>query len=100
MKDNIVVNGAKLTRLDFARTIPEFGIMPFWFVNGRMEYDEMEYQLRQYKEKGIPGIYIHARFGTLENTGYLTDGWFDRLRFTVEKAREIGLQIWVYDEYN
>ena len=100
VRDNIVVNGAPLTREDFARTIPEFGIMPFWFVNGRMEYDEMEYQLRQYKAKGIPGIYIHARFGTLENTGYLTDGWFDRLRFIIDKAREIGLQIWIYDEYN
>lgn len=100
MKDNIIVNGAKLTRQDFYKTIPEFGIMPFWFVNGRMDYDEMEYQLKEYKAKGIPGIYVHARFGTLENTGYLTDDWFDRLRFTVEKAREIGLQIWVYDEYN
>ena len=100
MKDNKIVQGAPLTRKDFAKTIPEFGIMPFWFVNGRMDYDEMEYQLREYKAKGIPGIYIHARFGTLENTGYLTDDWFDRLRFTVEKAREIGLQIWVYDEYN
>ncbi len=100
MKENILVHGAKLTREDFLKTIPEFGIMPFWFVNGAMTYEEMEYQLREYKLKGIPGIYIHARFGTLNNTGYLTEGWFDRLRFAVEKAREIGLQIWVYDEYN
>ncbi len=100
MKENILVHGAKLTRDDFRKTIPEFGIMPFWFVNGAMTYDEMEYQLREYKLKGIPGIYIHARFGTLSNTGYLTEDWFDRLRFAVQKAREIGLQIWVYDEYN
>lgn len=100
MKPNRIVDGAPLSAEDFAKTIPEFGIMPFWFVNGRMDYDEMEYQLKEYKAKGIPGIYIHARFGTLENTGYLTDDWFDRVKFTVEKAREIGLQIWVYDEYN
>ncbi len=100
MKKNVIVDGAPLTPQDFSRTIPEFGIMPFWFVNGRMDYDEMEYQLKEYKAKGIPGIYIHARFGTLEHTGYLTEDWFDRLRFTVKKAREIGLQIWVYDEYN
>ncbi len=100
MKDNILVNGAKLTRQDFYKTIPEFGIMPFWFVNGAMEYDEMAYQLKEYKAKGIPGIYVHARFGTLENTGYLTEDWFDRLRFTVKTAQELGLQIWVYDEYN
>ncbi len=100
MKENILVHGAKLSRRDFFKTIPEFGIMPFWFVNGAMDYDEMEYQLKEYRAKGIPGIYIHARFGTLDNTGYLTEDWFDRLRFAVQKAREIGLQIWVYDEYN
>ncbi len=100
MKENILVNGAKLSRQDFLKTIPEFGVMPFWFVNGAMTYDEMEYQLKEYKDKGIPGIYIHARFGTLTGTGYLTEDWFDRLRFAIEKAREISLQIWVYDEYN
>lgn len=100
MKPNRIVDGATLSAEDFAKTIPEFGIMPFWFVNGRMDYDEMEYQLKEYKDKGIPGIYIHARFGTLENVGYLTDDWFDRVKFAVKKAREIGLQIWIYDEYN
>ena len=37
MRDNIIVNGAPLSREDFYRTIPEFGIMPFWFVNGGMD---------------------------------------------------------------
>ena len=78
MKDSILVNGAPLTRQDFLRTIPEFGIMPFWFVNGGMDYDEMEYQLREYKNKGIPGIFFHARFGILNTIGYLTKDWFDR----------------------
>ena len=100
MKDSILVNGAPLTRQDFLRTLPEFGIMPFCFVNGGMDYDEMEYQLRESKNKGIPGIIFHARFGILNTIGYLTKDWFDRVRFTVEKAREIGLQIWIYDEYN
>lgn len=100
MKKNMIVNAAPLSREKFTQTIPEFGIMPFWFVNGRLDYNEMVFQLNEYKAKGIPGIYIHARFGTLENTGYLTDDWFERLRFIVEKAREIGLQIWIYDEYN
>ncbi len=100
MKDTILVHGAPLTRQDFYKTIPEFGIMPFWFVNGGMDYDEMAYQLEEYKRQGIPGIFFHARFGVLNTIGYLTDDWFDRVRFTVEKAEELGLQIWVYDEYN
>ncbi len=100
MKDSIIVNGAPLTRADFAATIPEFGIMPFWFVNGGMDYDEMAWQLAEYKRKGIPGIFFHARFGILNTVGYLTEDWFDRVRFTVEKAEALGLQIWIYDEYN
>ncbi len=54
MKENILVHGAKLDRRDFMKTVPEFGIMPFWFVNGAMTYEEMEYQLNEYKAKGIP----------------------------------------------
>ncbi|MHC1785730.1 MAG: glycosyl hydrolase [Christensenellales bacterium] len=100
MKDNLIVQGAALSRSDFFKTIPEFGIMPFWFINGGMDYQEMRYQLQEYKAKGVPGIFFHSRFGTLDHTGYLTDDWFDRLRYAVETARELGLQIWVYDEYN
>lgn len=100
MEYNKLVNGEPLSRDKFKRPSREFGIMPFWFWNGEMSYEEMEYQLREYYNKGIPAIYIHARFGILEPIGYLTDDWFDRVKFTIEKAQEIGLQVWVYDEYN
>lgn len=100
MEYNKLVEGEALTKDKFKKPSREFGIMPFWFWNGDMEYDEMEYQLKEYYAKGIPGIYIHARFGILDSIGYLTDEWFDRVQFTIDKAREIGLQVWVYDEYN
>lgn len=100
MEYNKIVDGEKLSREKFRTPSEEFGIMPFWFWNGEMDYDEMEYQLKEYKAKGIPGIFIHGRFGILHYMGYLSEDWFDRVKFTVEKAREIGLQVWVYDEYN
>lgn len=100
MEYNKLVHGEPLTRNKFAAPSRDFGIMPFWFWNGEMSYEEMEYQMREYYDKGIPGIHIHARFGILEPIGYLTDDWFDRVKFTIEKAQEIGLQVWVYDEYN
>jgi hypothetical protein len=100
MQYNKLVHGEALSRDKFKSPSREFGIMPFWFWNGEMKYEEMEYQLWEYYNKGIPGIYIHARFGILEPIGYLTDDWFDRVKFTIEKAQEIGLQVWVYDEYN
>ena len=95
-----LVHGEALSMEKFAAPSQEFGIMPFWFWNGRMDYAEMEYQLREYKAKGLPGLLIHARFGIREAMEYLGEEWFDRVRFTIEKAQEIGLQVWVYDEYN
>ncbi len=97
---NKITDGEPLTREKFFSPAREFGIMPFWFWNGRLDYDEMEYQLREYYAKGIPAIFIHARFGVNEHVPYISEDWFDRVKFTVEKAQEIGLQVWVYDEYN
>lgn len=100
MEKNKLVYGEKLSKEKFFRPSREFGIMPFWFWNGEMSYEEMEYQLREYYDKGIPGLYIHARFGIRDYMPYLGEEWFNRVKFTIEKAQEIGLQVWVYDEYN
>lgn len=97
---NKLTAGEGLKREKFFSPAREFGIMPFWFWNGEMDYEEMEYQLREYYAKGIPAIYIHARFGINDHVPYLSGDWFDRVKFTIEKAQEIGLQVWVYDEYN
>lgn len=100
MDYNKLVSGEPLSREKFAVPSREFGIVPFWFWNGEMSYEEIEYQLKEYKDKGCPGLYIHARFGVREELGYMNEDWLDRVKFTIEKAQEMGLQIWVYDEYN
>ncbi|MDF3016841.1 MAG: glycoside hydrolase family 2 sugar binding protein, partial [Thermomicrobiales bacterium] len=41
----------------------EYGILPFWFLNGELDPDEMRWQLRELREKGMPGIILHGRFG-------------------------------------
>jgi hypothetical protein len=93
-----LVNGETLTEDNFKNPPPELGILPFWFWNGDMDEEEMEWQLKEYKDKGIPGLFIHGRFG--EKIGYLSDVWFEKVKFVVEKAKEIGIDIWVYDEMN
>jgi hypothetical protein len=93
-----LVNGETLTKENFKSPPPELGILPFWFWNGEMNEEEMEWQLKEYKDKGIPGLFIHGRFG--EKIGYLSDTWFERVKFAVAKGKEIGLDIWVYDEMN
>jgi hypothetical protein len=70
----------------------------FWFWNGELEPQEMEWQMREYHSKGIPGIFIHGRFGL--KVPYVSGEWFERVKFAVEKAKEIGIDTWVYDEMN
>ena len=93
-----LVNGEFLTPQNFKTPPIEMGILPFWFWNGEMDEKEMEWQLREYKSKGICGTFIHGRFG--ESIGYLSDVWMEKVKFAVEKAKEIGIDLWVYDEMN
>ncbi|HYN88693.1 MAG TPA: glycosyl hydrolase [Ardenticatenaceae bacterium] len=81
------------------RTPPrEFGILPFWFLNGELDPDEMRWQLREFREKGMPGIILHGRFG-LEHT-YLGPTYLDRISLAIEEGERLGLKTWIYDEMN
>jgi hypothetical protein len=76
----------------------EYGILPFWFLNGELDPEEMRYQLREFREKGMPGIILHGRYGL--ETPYIGELYLDRIRFAVEEAQKLGLQTWIYDEMN
>lgn len=93
-----LVDGETLTKENFLIPPKELGILPFWFWNGEMDEKEMEWQMKEYHDKGIPGFFIHGRFG--EKIGYLSETWFERTKFAVEKAKEIGIDVWIYDEMN
>jgi hypothetical protein len=93
---DVVVHGLPLTRENFTDPPLEMGIIPFWFWNGDLDYDEMAWQLREYHDKGVRSIFIHGRMG-LKN-GYLSDHWFDRVKFAVAEAKKIGIDTWIYDE--
>lgn len=72
-------------------------IKPFWFWNGDMNEEEIEHQLREMKEQGLGGAFICARQG--QTIAYLNKQWFERIAFACRKAREYGLEVWLYDEY-
>lgn len=95
-----LLRGAPLVRRSFASPPRELGIMPFWFWNGAMERDEIDRQLAELRGQGLPGFFIHARFGVRERLGYLTEAWFEAVRYAVDRARELGLLVGIYDEYN
>jgi len=91
-----VVHGLPLTRESFRTPPLEMGIVPFWFWNGELDYDEMAWQLREYHAKGVRSLFIHGRMGL--TVPYLSEGWFERVKFVVEEAKKVGIDTWVYDE--
>jgi hypothetical protein len=74
----------------------EFRSAPLWVWNDEMTEDEIDTQLADFKEKGIGGVFVHPRPGLI--TPYLSDRWNTLFRHTTEKARSLGMDVWIYDE--
>ena len=83
---------------NFRQPPREYGILPFWFLNGELDPEEMGFQLREFRAKGMPGIILHGRYGL--ETDYIDELYLDRIKFAVEEAEKLGLQTWIYDEMN
>ncbi len=93
-----LLTGTALTPENFKSPPMDLGILPFWFWNGAMDEQEMRWQLREYREKGVSGVFIHGRFGL--KVPYVSDEWFEKVKIAVRLAKEIGIEAWVYDEMN
>ena len=81
---------------EFKEPSARFRQAPFWFWNHQLEKENLEWQIDQMKEKGLGGFVMHARHGLI--TPYLSDEWFEAIRFCCGKARENGMIPWAYDE--
>jgi hypothetical protein len=85
-------------RENFSKPPRDYGILPFWFLNGELDPNEMLYQLREFRDKGMPGIILHGRYGL--ETSYIGETYLERIHFAVEEAEKLGLKTWIYDEMN
>ncbi len=78
------------------RNSPAYGSIPFWSWNDKLEEGELRRQIRDMKNLGMNGFFMHAR-GGLE-TEYLSDEWFDCINACVDEAKKLGMEAWSYDE--
>jgi len=69
---------------------------PLWVWNDRMTRDEIATQLRDFRERGIGGVFIHPRPGLI--TPYLSEEWLGLCAYAVEVGKELGMNVWIYDE--
>ena len=74
-----------------------FKPVPFWSINSKLERDEIERQISEMKNFGLGGFIFHARAGL--ETPYLSDEWFEAVGVALGKAKELGMKVWLYDEY-
>lgn len=71
-------------------------VLPFLFLNHRLEPARLRACVREIREAGGDGFFIHAREGLA--TPYLSDEWFAAVECCIATARELGLRAWLYDE--
>ena len=69
---------------------------PLWVWNNEVSKEDIDFSLAELKSQGMGGVFIHPRRGLI--TEYLSDEWFDLVAYSMEKAKEIGLNVWIYDE--
>lgn len=69
---------------------------PLWVWNTDVKEADIDRMLGELKEGGFGGAFIHPRPGMI--TEYLSDEWFRLYKYSVEKGKELGLDIWIYDE--
>lgn len=81
----------------YLHPLSTYRIQPFWFWNGEMDDQEIARQIREMADKGLGGFFICARQGL--EVPYLSESWFDKVRYAADLAAEHGLEVWLYDEY-
>lgn len=76
----------------------EYSPMPFWFWNDELTEEELRRQIRDFHDKGVAGFVIHPRKGLPKTIPYLGERFMHFVRFAVEEAAALGMQVILYDE--
>ena len=77
-------------------TEKKYQCIPFWSWNDELDPDELVKQVEWMNENGVGGFFMHARGGL--KTEYLGEKWFECIKACSEKAEELGMEAYAYDE--
>ena len=80
----------------FVNPPSEYRSAPLWDWNDQITKVGIDFEMKEFKKAGIGGVFVHPRPGLL--TEYLSDEWFHLFDYTVQKGKELGLKVWIYDE--
>ena len=76
----------------------EFTPIPFWFFNDKPDEEKIRHQLADYVDKGVNGIILHPRIGIPEEIRYLSEAYFNVVKYVVKTAKQLDMKVVLYDE--
>lgn len=90
------MEGIKEWKDMFENPPAEYRTAPLWVWNGDMTDDEIGKSLEELKSHGFGGAFVHPRPGM--RVSYLDENWFRTWGKALEKAKELGMKLNIYDE--
>ena len=78
------------------QTEKKYQCLPFWSWNDELDEEGLVKQLEWMNDNGVGGFFMHARGGL--KTEYLGEQWFKCIKSCAEKAEELGMEAYAYDE--
>ena len=76
----------------------EFRPVSMWFWCDDMRKDEITFQLEEFKKQGMNDVFVNAVWGL--GVEYLSDEYFEYVKYCVDECKRLGMNYWIYDEFN
>ena len=67
-----------------------------YFLNHRLDRDEIRWQMQEFARAGYQGVFAHAREGL--RTPYMSEAWWEAIDTIIEMCRQLGMEFWIWDE--
>ncbi len=94
--NEVKINDFTSLTAEFRAPSAEYTTAPFFVWNYKITREEIDRFLQDFKSQGTRQVFVHPRPGLI--TEYLAEEWFDLFRYTVDKGKELGMKVWIYDE--
>ena len=93
-----VGSAASMARLieEFPSPGGEFRTAPFMVWNTEVSKYQIDNMLNEYRRQGCGAVIIHPRPGL--KTDYLSPEWLEMYKYTVDRGKLLGIDVWIYDE--
>lgn len=94
--NEVKINDLNTLKSEFSQPSKEYTTAPFFVWNAEITKEEIDNYLISFKNSGSSQVFIHPRPGLI--TEYLSDKWFELYKYAVDKGKELGMNVWIYDE--